>query len=111
LAAFQKALPRLEADGICVLAASSDAIENARRAVSEWGLTFPVAFGLPVEETARILGAFYGMKPERGRFLHATGFVLRPDRTVLVSVYSSGAIGRLVWQDVLGLVQHLKAGL
>jgi peroxiredoxin len=110
LAAFQKALPRLQAEGINVLAASSDGLENARRTVSEWGLTFPVGYGLPVEETAGTLGAFYGMKPEHGRFLHATGFVLKSDRTVLVSVYSSGAIGRLAWQDVLGLVQHLKRG-
>ncbi len=78
--------------------------------MSELGLTFPVAYGLTVEETARTLGAFYGMKAEHGRFLHATGFVLKPDRTVLVSVYSSGAIGRLVWQDVLGLVQYVKRG-
>ena len=26
-----------------------------------------------------------------------------------LSVYSSGAVGRLVWQDVLGLVQFAKS--
>jgi hypothetical protein len=32
-----------------------------------------------------------------------TGFVIKPDRTIAVSQYSSGPIGQLVWQDVLGL--------
>jgi len=40
--------------------------------------------------------------------LQATGFVLKPDRTIAVAQYSSGPIGRLVWQDVLGLVQFYK---
>lgn len=30
------------------------------------------------------------------------------ERTIAVSQYSSGPIGRLVWQDVLGLVQFYK---
>lgn len=32
--------------------------------------------------------------------LHGTGYVVRPDGTVTVAVYSAGPIGRLVWQDV-----------
>ena len=46
-------------------------------------------------------------KQKRG-FLQATGFVVKPDWTIAVSQYSSGPIGRLVWQDVLGLVQFYK---
>ena len=64
-----------------------------------------MAFGLPLKETAATLGAFY---EERRNILHATGFVLRPDRTIAVAQYSSGPIGRLVWQDVVGLVQFAK---
>lgn len=56
----------------------------------------------PLKETARLLGAFYDGKLG---VLHATGFVVKPDRTIAVGQYSSGPIGRLVWQDVLGLVQ------
>jgi hypothetical protein len=63
----------------------------------------PIGFGLPVKETAATLGAF----SEEGRgFLHATGFVVKPDGTIAVAQYSTGPIGRLVWQDVLGFVQH-----
>jgi hypothetical protein len=40
--------------------------------------------------------------------LQATGFVMRLDKTIAVSQYSSGPIGRLVWQDILGLVQFYK---
>ncbi len=65
----------------------------------------PVGYGLPLEQTAATLGAFYDDK--RG-FLQATGFVVKPDRTIAVAQYSSGPIGRLVWQDVLGLVQFYK---
>ena len=58
-----------------------------------------------VKETAATLGAFY---EEKRGFLQATGFVVKPDRTIAVSQFSSGPIGRLVWQDVLGLVQFYK---
>jgi hypothetical protein len=47
-------------------------------------------------------------REERRQILHSTGYVLRPDRTIAVGVYSTGPIGRLVWQDVLNLVQFYK---
>ena len=88
-----------------MIAASTDPQEKAAETVKEHGLTFPVGYGLPLEETAAVLGSFYD--PNR-RVLHATGFVIKPDKTVAVAQYSSGPIGRLVWQDVLGLVQFYK---
>ncbi len=42
-------------------------------------------------------------------YLQSTGFVLDPEGRVLVSVYSSGAIGRLVPDDVIGFVRYLRA--
>jgi hypothetical protein len=41
-------------------------------------------------------------------YLQSTGFVLDPAGKVIVSVYSSGAIGRLVPDDVVGLVRYLR---
>ena len=41
-------------------------------------------------------------------YLQSTGFVLNPAGQVVVSVYSSGAIGRLVPGDVIGLVRYLR---
>ncbi|MBI4638843.1 MAG: hypothetical protein HY727_21110 [Candidatus Rokubacteria bacterium] len=88
-----------------VVAASTDPREKARETVVEFGLGFPVGYGLFLEETARALGAFY--ETRRG-ILHATGFLVKPDRTIAVAQYSSGPIGRLVWQDLLALVQFGK---
>ena len=85
-----------------MVAASTDPLEKARETVAEQSLTFPVGYGLPLREAAATLGAFY---EERRGILQSTGFVVKRDRTIAVSQYSSGPIGRLVWQDVLGLVQ------
>ncbi len=105
MAAFERAQEKLSAEGITVIAASTDPLEKARDTVKDLGLTVPLGWGLPLKETAATLGAFY---EERRGFLQATGFVVRPDRTIAVAQYSSGPIGRLVWQDVLGLVQFYK---
>lgn len=51
-------------------------------------------------------GAFVNDNP---LYVQSTGFVLDPDGRVIVSVYSSGAIGRLVPDDVVGLVRHVRA--
>ena len=87
------------------MAASTDPAEKAKETVTEQSITFPVGYGLPLPEAAATFGAFY---EERRGFLQATGFVIKPDRTIAVAQYSSGPIGRLIWQDVLGLVQFYK---
>ncbi len=88
-----------------MIAASTDPLEKAKETVKEHALGFPVGYALPLRETAATLGAFY---EEKRGFFQATSFVVKPDRTIAVGVYSSGPIGRLVWQDVLGLVQFYK---
>jgi peroxiredoxin len=105
LAAFERAQEKLREEGIVVVAASTDPLEKAKETVSEQALTLPVGYGLPLKETAAAFGAFY---EERRGILQATGFVIKPDRTIAVAQYSSGPIGRLVWQDVLALVQFNK---
>ncbi len=105
MAAFEKAQERLRQEGITVVAASTDPLEKARETVAEHSLSYPVGYGLPFRETAATLGAFFDEKRE---FLQATGFVVKPDGTIAVAQYSSGPIGRLVWQDIVGLVQFYK---
>jgi peroxiredoxin len=105
LAAFEKARPRLAEEGLRVVAASTDPLDKATETVEQHGITFPVGYALPLTETAATLGAFY---EERRGVLQATGYVLKPDHTIAVAQYSSGPIGRLVWQDVLALVQFYK---
>jgi hypothetical protein len=41
-------------------------------------------------------------------YLQSTGFLLDPAGKAVVSVYSSGAIGRLVPEDVIGMVRYLR---
>jgi peroxiredoxin len=88
-----------------VVAASVDTEENATKTVDECGIDFPVGYGAACQAVARATGCFY---EERRQILHSTGYVLRPDSTIAVGVYSTGPIGRLVWQDVLNLVQFYK---
>jgi hypothetical protein len=105
LAAFERAQDKLRQESISVVAASTDPLEKATEMQRVHSLTLPVGYGLPLKETAATFGAFY---EQRRGVLHATGFLTKPDRTIAVAQYSSGAIGRLVWQDVLGLVQFHK---
>ncbi len=110
MGAFARALDKLKGEGISVVAASSDTLENSEKIVSEWELNFPVGYGLDPANISAKLGAFHGnhpREPERG-IVHGTGFVLRPDNTVAVGLYSTGPIGRLTWQDILALVQFYK---
>ena len=69
-------------------------------------LTFPVGYGADARHLAELTGAFVNDDP---LYVQSTGFVLDPDGRVIVSVYSSGAIGRLVPDDVVGLIRYLRA--
>jgi hypothetical protein len=82
-----------------------DSEENAKKSVDECGINFPVGYGVDNKVISELTGCFY---EERRQILHSTGYLLRPDGTVAVGVYSTGPIGRLVWQDVLALVQFYK---
>ena len=53
---------------------------------------------------AAATGAYMNDDP---RYLQSAGFVLAPDGTVRVAVYSSDAIGRLVADDVAGYIRYL----
>jgi hypothetical protein len=79
------------------------------RPIAMLGLTFPVGHSADARAIAPLTGAF--VNPDR-LYLQSTGFVLNAAGQV-VSVYSSGAIGRLVPEDVIGLVrvprQHATA--
>jgi hypothetical protein len=105
LAVFEAKRETLAAEGVRVIAASTDGKDKAAGTASEHSLGFPVGYGLPVLETAAALGAFY----DEGRgILHATEYVLRPGGVIAAALYSSGPIGRLVPDDVLGLIRFYK---
>jgi NAD(P)-dependent dehydrogenase (short-subunit alcohol dehydrogenase family) len=88
-----------------VVALSGDDEATTRRTIAENGLRFPVGHDADADVVAAATGAFVNDEP---RYLQSTGFVLDPEGRVIVSVYSSGAIGRLVPEDVIGLVKYVR---
>jgi peroxiredoxin len=105
LRAFERAGQTLSDAGIKVAALSVDDKETTAALVARHKLTFPVGYGADARAVAALTGAFVSPDPV---YLQSTGFVLDPAGNVVVSVYSSGAIGRLVPDDVAGLVRYLR---
>ena len=105
LSAFQRALDGLAEIDTSVVALSVDDEATTRDLITRHGLRFPVGHSADATAVAAATGAFVNPGPP---FLQSTGFVLDPGGRVIVSVYSSGAIGRLVPQDVSGLIRYLR---
>ena len=105
LLAFQRASEALAEAGVRVAALSVDNEATTTQLIEKHGLAFPVGYGADASAVAALTGAFVNPDPA---FLQSTGFVLDPAGSVVVSVYSSGAIGRLVPEDVIGLVRYLR---
>jgi len=105
LRAFQRAQDKLTEAGIRVAALSVDDAATTEQLATKLDLGFPIGHSADARAIAELTGAFVNPDPV---YLQSTGFVLDPAGNVVVSVYSSGAIGRLVPEDVLGLVRYLK---
>jgi peroxiredoxin len=105
LRAFERAHDSLAAQDITVVALSVDDEATTQALIAKHGLRFPVGHSADAALVAELTGAFVNRDPT---FLQSTGFVLDPDGRVIVSVYSSSAIGRLVPEDVVGLVRYLR---
>jgi peroxiredoxin len=88
-----------------VYALTVDDEATTRELVAKHGLTFPVGHSADARTVAETTGAFVNADPE---YLQSTGFVLGPDGRVIVSVFSSGAIGRLVPEDVAGMIEYVR---
>ena len=74
---------------------------TTRAFTAKHGLQFPVGHSADAAAT----GASVNDDP---LYLQSTGLVLDLTGRVIVSVYSSGAIGRLVPDDVTGLVRYIR---
>jgi peroxiredoxin len=105
LRAFQRASDSLAEAGIKVAALSVDDEPTTVELIKKLGLTFLVGHSADARAVAELTGAFVNPDPV---YLQSTGFVLDPAGKVVVSVYSSGAIGRLTPEDVVGLVRYLR---
>ena len=105
LSAFQRSLDDLAEIGVQVAALSVDDEATTQDLIAKRGLRFPVGHSADAQAIAATTGAFINDDPV---YLQSTGFVLDPDGRVVVSVYSSGAIGRLVPGDVIGMIRYLR---
>jgi peroxiredoxin len=105
LRAFQRAGDSLTEAGIRVAALWVDDEQTTTEFAAKYGLTFPLGHSADARAVAGLTGAFINEDP---LYLQSTGFVLDPQGKVIVGVYSSGAIGRLVPGDVTGLVRYLR---
>jgi peroxiredoxin len=105
LSAFQRSLDTLTAADISVVALSVDDEATTADLIARHSLRFPVGHSADAAAIAHATGAFVNPGPP---YLQSTGFVLDPGGRVIVSVYSSGAIGRLVPQEVAGLAGYLR---
>lgn len=106
MAEFQARLDDFEEEETALVGLSTDRRKDAAQTVEKLGLTYPVGCEVPVEPTAATLRAFY--ETRRG-ILHATGFLVRPDATIGLAVYSTSAIGRLTAEDTIRLVHYWRS--
>lgn len=87
------------------MALSVDSEDDARTMQQEENISFPVIYGLDCESEADKIGAYYD---EEGPFFHATNFLLR-DGKIFQATYSSGPLGRLEAEQVVGLVDFYSS--
>src|SRR5580700_5264225 len=104
LGGFERAREKLAEAGIKVVALSVDDEATTVGTIEKFKLTFPVGHSADADQVAAITGAYTNEDPH---YLQATGFLLAPDGAILNAVYSSGPLGRLVAEDVIGMVAYL----
>jgi len=106
LAAFSRAADMFAEIGIKVAALSVDDLTTSMALVEKLRLRFPVGHSADAHAIGVLTGARVNPDPT---YLQTTGFILDPGGRILLSVYSSGAIGRLLADDVAGFVRYVKA--
>jgi peroxiredoxin len=106
LAAFSRAREIFAAAGITIVALSVDDKATSQALVARLRLSFAVGFGVNADDIAAVTGAYVA---DDSAYLQSTGFVLDRSGRILTAVYSSGAIGRLVPEDVAGFVRYVES--
>lgn len=106
LRGFERAHDALVEAGGEVVSLSVDDEATTAALIEKLGLSFPVGHSADARKLAGLTGAFVSHEPVH---LQATGFVLDPTGHVVVSTYSSGAIGRITAEDTVGLINYVKS--
>lgn len=106
LAGFSRAHDALTELGVKVVAVSVDDEPTSSAFVNKLGVRFSVGHSADADHLAAVTGAYTNEDP---KYVQTTGFILDPDGRVVTAVYSSGAIGRLVAEDVAGFMRYVKS--
>ncbi len=101
---FERSWDVFQEAGIRVFGLTVDSLEETQRMVRELALGFPVLSELDAAGITEKTGIY--VSPQDPAFFQASGYVLRPDGTVSVAVYSTGAIGRLEPEKTLAHIKH-----
>lgn len=97
---FQEHIGTYDDKDVQVVALSADGEEGARKMMEEVDVAFPILYGLDVDEMEERIGAYVEKGGER-EHLQPAQFILKPDGTVALACYSSGAVGRLDAEEAL----------
>jgi peroxiredoxin len=106
LTAFSRAHDTLAALGVKVVALSVDDEATSAAFAARLRARFPIGHSADVDRIAALTGAYTNDSP---KYFQTTGFILDPAGAVITAVYSSGAIGRLVPDDVAGFVRYVTS--
>jgi peroxiredoxin len=98
LAAYQARKDDFDALEATIYAASADALEQARE-VSAKGITFPIGYGVTLEES-QTFGA-WPATDQHGTYIQPSEFLLGRGGVVLGSMYASGQVGRMGVDEAL----------
>jgi peroxiredoxin len=105
LSAFQRSLPEFEQLDARVIGISADTAEEAQKTVDRHRIAFPVLYGASPALVAKSFGTHTATNAN-GTYINSTGFIVDPRGAVAIAVYSSGAIGRIVADDAIGIIKY-----
>ena len=88
-----------------MVALSVDSEEDAQKTAQRNKLAFPVLYELDAREMVATIGTYIS---EKKLYFHATGFVLRPDKTIELAAYSNGQISRITGEDANSMIRLLN---
>jgi len=113
LAEWAGRLDDLDEAGVQLIALTAEPEDEARKILDKLDIEadhpgFPIAFGLDVDEVESEVGSYVNRDHDPSH-LHATGVILDPAGEVRTVVYSSGAIGRLHPDPMLGMVEFWRS--
>jgi peroxiredoxin len=102
LTAFERAADKFGGEDIKIVSVSVDDREKSEALVEKRKRGFPVAYGADARAVSAFTGAFVN---DASVCLRQPALSLNPEGPIVTAVYSTGAIGRLMPDDVLGLVR------